>query len=416
MPETNDYNYYRHTLDSNQIQSVVTRVTTKVYLNRLMKLQTFSTLILLSSIALQVTAIATNDWFVLNVNEYVQTARGGLWYYCYLANGGVSGALDCFLYEKLPNYFVFANDRLFDSRTLLLCSCGFLFLLMMIEISGIICLYLSEKRGCDPCARLVSPRSRKFQLLHNDDDAKEPVQTSTPTLKGYRNSMMTPNHYEISENIETVASRKTDKPIKPIGYFAFLAISLLTMVGSVMEFVLKVSGFALFDNYITRLFSFNRVFVAYRSWSYWLMAGSILFILTFWIFKVLATRYVVGLTRQVVLEDAAFSALAGIENNQKQQRVPRHQKRVSTIESMEKPDMTRVRYTHRQPRQYATNGINQQQRANQLVPYSLDIYAEDLEGSENTTITESVMNDLIASSKNSQLIVNYPPYPFIYRF
>ena len=456
----NYYNFYRHPLDPNQIKNAVTIVTTKIYLNRLIKLQTLSTLILLSSIALQVTAIATNDWFVLNVNEYVQTAKGGLWYYCSLGNGGGGVKIDCTLYEKLPNYFVWATDRLFDSRTLLLCSSGFLLVMIIIEITGIICLCMSEKRGCDPCAKLVSRRSRNFQLLDNDDDTRRPVQTSTPTLKGYRNSIIPSYQNNMNDNNRVEFNfTKRSKPIKPIGYFAFLAISLLTMVGSVMEFILKVSGFALFDNYITRLLTKNQVFVAYRSWSYWLMAGSVLFILIFWIFKVLATRYVVSLTKTVVLQDAAFSALAGIENiienkNEKNRQqiiaVPRNSdpRRVFSISNennnnnnrnsfdmqreaimrSQQPESStaRVKYTHKNPRpSYADGLILNHQRPSFInqttgkTPFTLDIYNEnsdDLENSDNATFTESVMNDIMANSRNDELIVNYPAYPYIYRF
>jgi hypothetical protein len=410
MAEVNDrndyYYYYRHPLDTDQLKNAVSTITTKMYLSRLIKLQTISTLVLLSAIALQTIAISTNDWFVLNVNEYVQTAKGGLWYYCYLSNAGMVGKLDCSLYEKLPNFFVFANDRLFDSRVLLLCSSGFLFIVMLIEISGIICLCMSEKRGCDPFARVLNQRSRKFEILN--ENMKRPVrQTSTPTLKGYKNSML---DFEMDENFNKIERSK--RPIKPIGYFAFLAISLITMVGSVMEFVLKVSGFALFDNYINRLLSFNRVFMAYRSWSYWLMAGSILFILIFWIFKVIATRYVVSLAKTVVLQDAAFSALAGIVDV-----VP------SGREKSVVNEVARAKYTHKKSRQIADGLIvNQtrpsyQQQSNVIPTYALDIYTDDLETSEsNTTITESVLNDILASSRNSQRVVNYPSFPYIYRF
>jgi hypothetical protein len=447
MANNNFFNndYYRHPLDPNQIKSAVTIVTTKIYLNKLIKLQTLSTLILLSSIVLQVTAIATNDWFVLNVNEYVQTAKGGLWYYCTLSGGVVK--IECTLYEKLPNYFVWATDRLYDSRTLLLCSSGFLLIMIIIEISGIICLRMSEKRGCDPCAKLVSSRSGTFQILNNDDDdPKRQVQTSTPTLKSYKQSSLPPNHE--NRGYESVSIRpefnlkRRNKPIKPIGYFAFLAISLLTMVGSVMEFILKVSGFALFDNYITRLLAKNQVFVAYRSWSYWLMAGSILFILIFWIFKVLATRHVVTLTRTVVLQDAAFSAFACIDNSNKNKKNinTQNDKQLFSIQNSyniqdiqsqreaiirsKKPEIARVKYTNKNSQDFS-NGLvfNNPHRPSFLnsslrtsIPtYTLDIYNENDDESENT-ITESVMNDIMANGRGSQLVVNYPAYPYIYRF
>ena len=431
-------NYYRHPLDPNQIRNAVAIVTTKMYLDKLIKLQTLSTLILLSSIALQTVAIATNDWFVFN--EHVQTAKGGLWYYCTLSGGVVK--IECTLYEKLPNYFVWATDRLYDSRTLLLCSSGFLLIMIMIEISGIICLRLSEKRGCNPCAKLFSSRSGNFQILNNDEDTKRTVLTSTPTLKSYRQSSLPPNQDQENNGYESVNNRpefnfnKRNKPIKLLGYFAFLAISLLTMVGSVMEFMLKVSGFALFDNYITRLLTKNQVFVAYRSWSYWLMAGSIIFILIFWIFKVLATRHVVSLTRTVVLQDRAFSAFACIDNLNSHQQIINSQnnndKRLFSIQNnniqdnqreaiirSQKPEIARVKYTHKNSRDFFDNKqrpsfLNSSVKTS-IPTYTLDIYNENDDESENT-ITESVMNDIMANGRSSQLVVNYPAYPYIYRF
>jgi hypothetical protein len=81
ITDPSEYNYYyRHQLEPYQITRATKTLTTKIYLNRLIKLQSISTLILFSSIILQAIAISTSDWFVLNVNEYVQSAKGGLWY------------------------------------------------------------------------------------------------------------------------------------------------------------------------------------------------------------------------------------------------------------------------------------------------------------------------------------------------
>lgn len=173
------------------------------YRRRMRALQTFSVLLITAVSLFQSLAMTTASWFVLNVNEYIPTARGGLWYYCYVSTGAVltPGEYVCLRYEELPNFAVFINSRLYDSRVILMCSCGFCLLILTIEIVGLLIL----------CCFSNSNES----LTHVNSD------------------------------------------IKPSGYFTYLAVSLITLVGSVMDFVLKVSGFALFDSYMTNLLSLN---------------------------------------------------------------------------------------------------------------------------------------------------------------
>ena len=79
-----------------------------------------------------------------------------------------------------------------------------------------------------------------------------------------------------------------------------MVIVLINIVGSSMEIVLKIAGFILFDAYIKQLLSFNTVFLAYRSYSYWMLIVSIIFDFVFWFFKLLTTRYVTKLNEKIV--------------------------------------------------------------------------------------------------------------------
>jgi hypothetical protein len=269
----------------------------KAYLSKLAKLQFVSILILLMSIILQAVAVATNDWFILNINEYVQTAKGGLWLYCYMTTSKQAGTLDCFKYEELPNYYVFANDRLFDSRVLLLCSSGFLLLLLCIDIFGFVSLSICGKRGCDVCDALIRQRSAKVKLNGRNMSA------STQVLKGndYSIDILSNRSFrtEINEMNQSQSNAKKVS-LKPVGYFTFTAITIATIVGCIMEFILKLAGFLLFDAYINQLLSFNKVFQAYRSWSYWAMIGAIVFMVVYFIFKLVTSRYASALTKQLV--------------------------------------------------------------------------------------------------------------------
>jgi hypothetical protein len=301
----------------------------KAYLNRLTSLQSLSTVIIFVAAFLQAVAIGTSDWFVLNVNEYIPLSRGGLWFYCYVSgrSGSMTGQFNCAKYENLPNFSVFINSRLYDSRVLLLCSSGFCLLLLIIEVVGIVILCLAEKRG-DPFDSFVQARRQRTRhqqqqgavnssgrninytiprvvplksMFSNDrvgdmGDISNSARFTTSIVIN-TTDMTGPMMSKPNESSPAAVANKT---ARPAGYFAYLAISLITLVGSVMDFVLKVSGFALFDSYINNLLMFNRVFHSYRSYSYWLMVISLLFTVFFWLFKVFSTRHVISLTKQLI--------------------------------------------------------------------------------------------------------------------
>lgn len=109
---------------------------TNSYINRLIFLQGFALGILFISGCSKITSMATNEWYVLNVNEYIPTSKGGLWSYCFIATTGYHEQYTCMKYEELPNFAVFINQRLYTSRILLLCSGGFLAFLAVIESAG----------------------------------------------------------------------------------------------------------------------------------------------------------------------------------------------------------------------------------------------------------------------------------------
>jgi hypothetical protein len=216
-------------------------ITSRDFLNRLKLMQALSICIVFFALFLQVVAICTTEWYVLNVNEYIPASRGGLWNYCFVSNTpppDEAGSFVCLKYEELPNFSVFVNNRLYDSRIMLLCSSGFCLLILIIETIGLFLL----------CC-----------VNHS----------SSPTIS------------------------------RPLGYFPYLAIGLINVVGSVMDFVLKVSGFALFDSYIANLLAFNTVFMAYKSYSYWLMVISMILSILFWLFKVLSTKHVINLNKKL---------------------------------------------------------------------------------------------------------------------
>ena len=306
-------------------------ITIAVYISRLTSLQVFNAIIISTAMVLQSIAIGTSDWFVLNVNEYIPTAKGGLWNYCYISStsfNGIAGDYSCLKYEELPNFAVFVNSRLYDSRILLICSLGFCGLLFFIEIFGILCLCMAEKK-VDMFDSFVASRSTRFRMTNNSQGltnvahARSSPQIKTKTIDSTKvvgaiqmdgqetdettnsarfttsiivNANMNEKTYDNSDIIAFNEYHTT----KPTGYFAYLAIALITLVGSVMDFVLKVSGFALYDSYIQNLLKFNTVFLAYRSYSYWMMIVSICLILFFWLFKVFSTRYVINLTKNLI--------------------------------------------------------------------------------------------------------------------
>lgn len=300
MVDPNDPNkyYYRHKLDANQIPIDSHTLTTRIYLNRLTGLQVFSTCVIVIASCLQAIAIGTSDWFVLNVNEYIPTSKGGLWNYCYVSSSGLIGHYTCLRYEDLPNFAIFVNSRLYDSRILLICSCGFCLLIMLVEVFGILCLCFAESKG-DLFDTLIAKNSSTFKEKDKKRNVVSPkigdkiahVQSGDDSISSSRfttSIVVNPNQAE---------SYRTKKPT---GYYAYLMIALITLVGSVMDFVLKVCGFALFDSYINRLLSLNTVFLAYRSYGYWMMIVSMVLVVFYWLFKVFSTKYVINLTRKLV--------------------------------------------------------------------------------------------------------------------
>jgi len=313
MRNPNDSNYYyseQKTNSSNKSsseRSLDDTMNPRLFIKRLIGLQVFSTSILFLVACLQGIAIGTNDWFVLNVNEYIPTAKGGLWFYCYIAANNYLGQYSCLKYEQLPNYAIFINSRLYDSRILLICSSGFCFIILVIEIFGIVCLIMANRRG-DIIDSFVARRSSRWRLEKQPNEFLYPPTpkmrskaTQSSKLNGIEeltNSARFTTSIVINANNELTETYRT---IKPTGYFAYLAISLVSLVGSVMDFVLKVSGFALFDAYIARLLLSNTVFLAFRSYSYWMMVASIVLTIIFWLFKVFSTRYVVNLTKKLLL-------------------------------------------------------------------------------------------------------------------
>lgn len=110
--------------------------TTRTYINKLLSLYGIGLIFLLLSAAMLAIAVLTTDWFVLNVNEYIPTSKGGLWTYCYIATTGYLDQYTCLRYEELPNFAVFVNQRLYTARILIICSAGFLALILVNELIG----------------------------------------------------------------------------------------------------------------------------------------------------------------------------------------------------------------------------------------------------------------------------------------
>lgn len=299
--DTNVY-YYRDSLSPTQSLNPSQFITTREYLTRLTIMQSFSTFIIFLASLIQAIAIGMTEWFVLNVNEYIPTSKGGLWEYCYISSVGIIGDYRCSRYEELPNFAVFVNRRLYDSRILLLCSTGFCFLILLIEVFGILCLTLAESRG-DIIDTIVAQNSNLFRYK------ERPIVPESPNLKikSHQSSKILGNEDNNSARFTTsiivnanINQSGMYRTVKPTGYFAFLSIALVSVVGSIMEFILKVSGFALFDAYVNQLLSLNTVFISYRSFSYWMVIISMGLIVVFWLFKVVATRYIITLTRNLI--------------------------------------------------------------------------------------------------------------------
>ncbi len=119
-----------------RISTISPSFTSKDYLFKLFYLHAIGLSIILLASALQAIAMLTNDWYVLNVNEYIPTSKGGLWSYCFVSSTGFLDQYTCMTYEELPNFAVFVNERLYTSRILLLCNAGFLVIVLFIETLG----------------------------------------------------------------------------------------------------------------------------------------------------------------------------------------------------------------------------------------------------------------------------------------
>ena len=236
------------------------------YINKLLTLELTSLLITLTSGVLQSIANGTNEWFVLNVNEYIPTSKGGLWSYCYISSTGYIGQYSCFRYEDLPNFGIFINNRLYEARVILICSCGFSLILNLVEVIGVICLFNAER----------------FDLIEHLMGKKTSSKCSKPdpAMFGLKKNDM--NH------------------IRPKGYFAYLTIGTIGMLITFMDLILKITGFVLFDAYISHLLSYNTVFLAYRSYSYWLMLVTILLMVFYWLYKASTIYYVIKVSKFIL--------------------------------------------------------------------------------------------------------------------
>ena len=309
-------------------------LTLKAYLKQLKCLQLVGLLLVLLLSVLQAIALATNDWFVLNVNEYIPTSKGGLWYYCYIATNNAMGHFSCLKYEELPNLAVFISSRLYDSRILLLCSCGFSLLLVAIELFGLVCLSMAaaaEKKGnnrsVDLLDAMVARTSSRWRYQPNQ--LKQHSQPSVVTQShekskvfggGEDSKQLTSNSAKFTTSIVlnanqplSAAAQSGVRTIKPTGYFAYMTMALVAAVAAFMDFVLCVCGFALFDAYVSKLLSYSHVFLAYRSFSYWLMIVAMLLLALFWLFKLFSSRYVITLTKRYVRLCEEMSAEAALD-------------------------------------------------------------------------------------------------------
>ena len=301
-----------HRQNNNRAIKRVQILTTKEYITRLSTLQAFSTCLMFLLVVLQVISVATNDWFVLNLNEYIPTSKGGLFNYCYITSKGNTGfygqyigEFSCLRYENLPNYAVFVNSLLYDSRVLLLCACGFSGLILFLELFGLFCLSCVETRK-DKFDFYLASRTN-----NNKSPEKKFQSTSSPNKQnktdlisdeaGLTNSARFTNSIVINSGSPDSQAKMLNQ-LKPIGYFTFLTCAAIGMIGSLMEFALKISGFALFNSYLARLLELNTIFLAYRSYSYWLMVASIVMSVFYWLFKAYAMRYVSSLTKEFIAQ------------------------------------------------------------------------------------------------------------------
>jgi hypothetical protein len=284
--------FFRHQLDSDQLPANVTSLLTKrYYISQLIIMHITAGCIILLSGLLQLVSIFTTEWYVLNVNEFIPTAKGGLWTYCFIGSHGNNEKYTCMRYEELPNFSLFVNQRLHDSRILLVCSCGFTFFLLLIELFSLLYL-LSVNKGDDKFDMILANcRRPKHQLQeHKIKRLGLDENLSNNSTRFTSSFVLNENHSaDKTDMIDEQINELYDSILrKPDGYAAFLASSLINSIGGFMDFVLKVAGFSVFDSYIKYLLSYNTVFLTYRSYSYWFLVVSICIHFFYWLFKVIS--------------------------------------------------------------------------------------------------------------------------------
>lgn len=276
-------------------------ITKRFYIKKILLCHLIAFLVIATSAGLQIAAIFTTEWYVLNVNEYIPTSKGGLWQYCFIGSTGHNSQYTCMRYEELPNFALFINQRLHDSRILLVSSCGFTFFLLAIEILSIIFMLTLNKDNDKfdkfvsnfrlPINRLEEHKNSRKSLI--DSGSSDSTRfTSSIIINGNSSALITTN--KIDEQINELYALVSKKPD---GYMIFIASSLLNSIGGFMDFVLKISGFSMFDSYIKYILSYNTVFLAYRSFSYWFVVVSIILHFIYWIFKILSSKIKFNLIR-----------------------------------------------------------------------------------------------------------------------
>jgi hypothetical protein len=287
-----------------QLSSTSQILTTKTYVQRLATMQAFSTCLIILSVGFQVVAVATNDWFVLNLNEYIPTSKGGLFNYCYITSSGnpgfygqYIGQFNCMKYEDLPNYAIFVNSLLYDSRILMLCACGFGGLILFLELFGCFCLCCVEAKKDKFDMQLANAAAlRNGSPRYPVDGPNTSNSALTDSAARFTSSIV------INNNGSPDREASLLRQVKPVGYFTYLVCAAIGLVGAFMEFALKISGFGLFNTYLYRLLEMNTIFLAYRSYSYWFMVASIVIGAFYWLFKIFSLNHVKKLTRDLIAQ------------------------------------------------------------------------------------------------------------------
>lgn len=301
MSSSNDksFHYFRHQLDAKQLPTNVTNLLTKrYYINKLIFLHLFAGSLILLSGVLQLVSILTTEWYILNVNEYIPNSKGGLWNYCFIGTAGHNSRYTCMRYEELPNFALFVNQRLHDSRILLVCSCGFTFFIFCIEALSLIYMLTINKKN-DKFDLIIANCRLPMHQLQEQSVGNKSIAGIDENMS--TNSTRFTSSFTINGTNSASYSNKIDEQIndlynsilkKPDGYMAFIASSLINSIGGFMDFVLKVAGFGMFDSYIKYLLSYNTVFLSYRSYSYWFIVVSICVHFFYWIFKVVSGNFI----------------------------------------------------------------------------------------------------------------------------